>query len=413
MKRVLTSICVIAAALILAWASVSDVHAQPRTGSRLNLLELLLGGALRNQPFFKRNPEKRTNTRRVIVNPENRTPGAAQPAPAPVVEKAEDAARVLVLGDFLAGGVSWGMEQAYSENPNVVFVDESSGSSGLVRDDVVDWPARTSDMIEETKPIAVIVAVGMNDRQQMRMPDGRLEKLSEGWKKEYEARIEKLIRAVRSRELPLIWMGLPAVRSSKMNADYLVFNDFYRTAVEAAGGQFVDIWDGFTDADGAFISAGPDINGQIVRLRNADGINMTRAGKRKLAFYAERELRKATGLGSDTVTAALPGLGGAALPQDPEYEPAKTGETIVISLDDPQVDGSDALAGEEDFLSRDEDGGSTAHRLVADGIALPSHEGRIDADWGLPAEPAEPETGTGAAPISALPPPAQAGPAAN
>ena len=40
----------------------------------------------------------------------------------------------------------------------------------------------------------------------------------------------------------------------------------------------MDIWDGFVDENGAYVSTGPDINGQPARLRAGDGINLTKAG---------------------------------------------------------------------------------------------------------------------------------------
>lgn len=44
------------------------------------------------------------------------------------------------------------------------------------------------------------------------------------------------------------------------------------------------MWDGFVDEGGKFVITGYDMNGQQARLREADGIGMTQAGKRKLAF---------------------------------------------------------------------------------------------------------------------------------
>ncbi len=58
--------------------------------------------------------------------------------------------------------------------------------------------------------------------------------------------------------------------------------------MEKFGGEFVDIWDGFVDEGGEFVITGSDINGQPVRLRGQDGVSFTAAGKRKLAFYAEK-----------------------------------------------------------------------------------------------------------------------------
>ena len=46
---------------------------------------------------------------------------------------------------------------------------------------------------------------------------------------------------------------------------------------------------------------GPDMNGQPVRLRGSDGISLSKAGKRKVAFYVEKPLNKL--LGSETVPA--------------------------------------------------------------------------------------------------------------
>src|SRR5690606_5029399 len=98
---------------------------------------------------------------------------------------------------------------------------------------------------------------------------------TEPWLKEYEARAANLAKAVRARGLPLVWVGLPPFKSGSMSADMLAFNDIYRSVSEEAGGEFVDIWDGFVDENGAYAEIGPDINGQRVRLRGSDGINMT------------------------------------------------------------------------------------------------------------------------------------------
>ena len=91
--------------------------------------------------------------------------------------------------------------------------------------------------------------------------------------------------------IPMIWVGLPPVSKGNMNTDYLKFNEIYRQTVEAYGGVYVNVWDGFVDTEGRYVRAGPDVNGQIVALRRADGINMTQAGYDKLAFFAEKAVK--------------------------------------------------------------------------------------------------------------------------
>jgi hypothetical protein len=379
------------AAALVAAAPIGAMFATPAAAQqaqkdtrRLNLFDLLFGGApvLRN-PLAKK-PDR---ARRVIV-----APGAGagfaggQTATKVIVQKSETALKVLVVGDFLAEGLSFGLDQAFADNPGVAILDRTSGLSGLVRPEVVDWEAKLGELLAEVKPAAVVVQLGMNDRQAIRGGAARLNKLTDEWKEEYAARISRLVKTATSQSIAVIWVGLPPAKSGINNVDFLAMNELYRGAAEAAGGKFVDVWDGFTNAEGEFIAAGPDIDGQIVRLRNADGVNMTKPGKRKMAFYAERELRKVPGLGfaqQDAVAAAEP----AVLQVAPDYDPARSRRTVIISLDSPASDGGAALEGGGDFLKDANGEAASSFDLVRRGIAANPVAGRIDSGWGLSSPP--------------------------
>ena len=302
-----------------------------------------------------------------------------------VAKKAENAPKILVVGDFIAGGLGKALTNLYASNPDIVVVSKTNASSGIVRDDVVDWPTRTQELIAELKPVAVINLVGMNDRQQMRTSGGRLSKLSAGWLTEYEKRVEAIATAGRADSLPFIWIGLPPVRSGAMSSDYLVFNEIYRAKTETAGGVFVDVWDGFTNAEGKFVSAGPDIKGQIVRLRGSKGINMTRAGKAKLAFYADKALRK-LGVVQDAgrFFSSLQIQGAGTQASKPEYDPVGTGKTVVIPLGGSISDGGNSLEGEANFFDAAGVDKSVSYQLVQKGVGLQPRPGRVDAAWGSP-----------------------------
>jgi uncharacterized protein len=386
-------------------AQQSKQQGQPQLIRRLNLLDLLFGGGLRKQRQRSEPPAK---TRRVIVAPSQSGSAGlagAQPSQKTVVAKSPNAAKVLVAGDFMAGGLHWGLDQAYAGNPDAVIIDKSDGLSGIVRDDVVNWPESIGPYIDELKPAIVVMQVGMNDRQQMRLPDAKVQKLTPPWRTEYDRRVAAVVKAVRDRNIPLIWVGLPPVKTQAMNTDYLVFNEIFRASTEAAGGKFIDVWDGFTNAEGQFVSAGPDINGQIVRLRNSDGINMTRAGMSKLAFYVEREIRRMIGLGAQTQIASLTGLDSQATALEPQYDPATTGRTIVMGLDSPQADGADFLEGGEIAANDRPDEASMAYTLVAQGVSYIPPPGRVDAAWGKPADEVKrPEPITAASVIAPVDP---------
>lgn len=335
---VLAAVCVlVAAAACFEPAAI----AQERTG---------FGWSLRDLLFPRR--RERVQPPAPVVRPQPKRKSAptpsrpAEPA-APVVEKAPDARVILVVGDFMASGLADGLEEAFADNPKVIIVDRANGSSGFVRDDFYDWPAEIDGILKETKPAVAIVMLGSNDRQQMKVGDTREVPRSDKWTKEYNARTKAFGKIIADDKVPFLWVGQPPFKIGKMSADMLAFNDIYRAAAEAAGGEFVDIWDGFADENGGFVSSGPDINGQQVRLRGDDGINLTRAGKRKLAFYTEKPLLKILGLASldGTPGAAAPAGAPAIVNPDGTTAPAAVDRTPPMLLSDPALDGGSELLG--------------------------------------------------------------------
>lgn len=158
----------------------------------------------------------------------------------------------------------------------------ATSSSGLVRDDYYDWPEQLPKMIDELKPAMVVVMIGANDRQQMVTDTAKEKFRTDGWFTEYRRRVLSFGKEVTDRKIPLLWVGLPAFESDSMTADAVQMNQLYRNQVESVGGEFVDIWDGFVDENGNFIVTGSDVNGQQVRLRTSDGINLTQAGRASL-----------------------------------------------------------------------------------------------------------------------------------
>ncbi|MBA3446053.1 MAG: DUF459 domain-containing protein, partial [Pseudaminobacter sp.] len=259
-------------------------------------------------------------------------------------EKLPDAKTVLVVGDFLGGGLADGLTVVFADNPRVRIADRTNGSSGFVRDDHFNWPVEIGKIIEEEKPAAIVVMLGSNDRQAMRVGQEREAPLTDKWTSEYARRTIEFGASIAGHKTPFIWVGLPAFKSTKMTSDMLAFNDLYRVAAVSAGAEFIDIWEGFVDEHGAFVATGPDINGQPVRLRGDDGINMSKAGKRKLAFYAEKPLNKILG------EAGEPDVDAPALALIPPVSPgapaaAPLNRTAPVFLNDPALDGGSELLG--------------------------------------------------------------------
>ncbi|WP_027683136.1 SGNH/GDSL hydrolase family protein [Rhizobium leguminosarum] len=365
-------------------APVHVAEAQEQRYQRRSILDFFLGRRYLDdapqapdvqQP--RRQQRKRPPAPKAIVNTRT-APPVRTVEEEPAVQKLGDARTILIVGDFLASGLGDGLTAAFETSPGVVVEARGNVSSGLVRDDYYDWPEQLPKMIDELKPAMVVVMIGANDRQQMVTDTAKEKFRTDGWFTEYRHRVLSFGKEVTGRKIPLLWVGLPAFQSDSMTADAVQMNQLYRNQVESIGGEFVDIWDGFVDENGNFIVTGSDVNGQQVRLRTADGINLTQAGRRKLAFYVEKPARRLLGTQAspDLVrldSSNLPGLG---LPDNPVEH------TVPISLSDPNLDGGAELLGARPppiALTR-----SPRDLLVEQGEMTPAPPGRVD-DYRLPA----------------------------
>ena len=371
---------------------------RPRT-----VLEMLFGGGNEYEPGFHQPPPQQQRAPRRVIRKRQSTPDrqqrstsrspsrsssasrsasssgrdSSQDSKQPA-KKTDDARKVLVVGDFLAGSLADGLTRLYADNENVAVASHIDGSSGLVRDDHYDWPAHIGPILAEEKPDVLVVMVGSNDRQPITLGSQTLALRSDTWTQEYQKRITEMTDAARKANVPLVWVGMPSFKFDRMSEDMVFLNDLYRKGAEAVSGAYVDIWDGFVDADGQFVYSGPGVNGQQVQLRNSDGITMTDAGEDKLAFFAERVISRI--LGSTAKGAGALALSGAQLPNmqlPPIGNAANSLTTPLIALDDPGLDGGENLLGTAtpNGFSLEP---SPRDRLVVNGNGTGNVEGRAD-----------------------------------
>ena len=135
-----------------------------------------------------------------------------------------------------------------------------------------------------------------------RSPNGLYEFREERWTELYRKKIEEMIGVLKSKGVPVLWVGLPVVSGPKATADTLFLDSLYRDVAGKAGITYVDVWDGFVDEAGRFVQKGPDVEGQIRQLRSYDGVYFTKAGARKLAHYVEREITRLLAARSAPIT---------------------------------------------------------------------------------------------------------------
>ena len=198
-----------------------------------------------------------------------------------------------VLGDSLASLTAGGLTEAFADKPEIAVADKSHDASGLVRADYFDWPKAAHDLATGKDHIDfVVVMVGINDLQAMRDGADNVDPLSDRWKSAYAARIDAVLSPFQAARIPIAWVGMPPMRTDRFNADIVKLNEVDRAEVEKQGVKYIDIWDAFADQNGQYDASGPNVDGQIVKLRGPDGIHFTKAGGRKVAPFLEAEIRR-------------------------------------------------------------------------------------------------------------------------
>ena len=293
-------------------------------------------------PFWGDRRSSRPNNSFDPFNPFHRRPQpqvyeSIKPPPPRKVET-PPAETVLVIGDSFSEWLAYGLELVFAETPQIGIVRKIKPDLGLVRDDArldaPEWTQSIKDMLPETeKPNVIVVMLGVNDRSRLRArapatkestpppdsehpppatvgpprqpPSATYEFHTDKWAELYSKRIDDMIAALKTKGVPIMWVGLPSIRGAKSTSDMSYLDELYRAQADKAGIAYVDIWDGFVDDQGRYAQDGPDFEGQTRRLRTYDGVNFTKAGAEKLGHYVEHDLRRV--LSSHVLPVALPG----------------------------------------------------------------------------------------------------------
>lgn len=262
-------------------------------------------------------------------------------APAPEKRETTPSRSILVMGDGMADWLAYGLEDAYADVPDVGIIRKNRPYSGLLRyqpkGEPTDWAAAAKSILQTERPDVIVMMAGLQDRMSIRNPgkpapergkaaatakpgtantpadddpelsdqqsvaapergDGsQVEFRDTGWDELYTRKIDEMIAVLKSAGVPVIWVGLPAVRGAKSTSDMQYLDALYRDSAGKAGIAYVDVWDGFVDESGRYMQQGPDSEGQIRRLRSYDGVYFTKPGARKLAHYVEREISRLMG----------------------------------------------------------------------------------------------------------------------
>lgn len=205
-----------------------------------------------------------------------------------------DTYNLVMIGDDLAEGLLGGAREIFQKDARLVIRTAPLSLGGLMRRDFDQKLVEVEERLK-TDPVQIaILMMGAWDRVSVRDPatGRRLMVGTEGWRREYAARSDRLLKMLRRRNVAAYWIGLPGVRRYDANEDVQMMNNILRERVYLNGAKYVDTYAAFADENGGWSQYGPDVTGKIRRLRAGDGVYFTWEGNKKLAYFVDRELRR-------------------------------------------------------------------------------------------------------------------------
>jgi lysophospholipase L1-like esterase len=211
-------------------------------------------------------------------------PAAATLDALPPVPAGQTRTVALVGDSMMAVGLSDNLLRGIARHKELRAIRAFRAGTGLSRPDTFDWMAQYPQMLGESKPDAIIVAIGANDGQSF-VQDGKvLEFGSDAWVAAYRDRLNRFVDLLTKDGAQVIWIGLPPMRIAKYDARMSLINRLAYDTVSQR--EHVTWWNAGTliaDPQGQFREYAQRPDGSSIRLRAGDGIHLSEDGAGLLA----------------------------------------------------------------------------------------------------------------------------------
>ncbi len=131
-----------------------------------------------------------------------------------------------------------------------------------------------------------------NDRQPLRDNGTTYDLDTDARRAAYVKRVDGMLAQLKAKGIKTVWVGFAADAQPKPQRRHGVVQRDLSRALRGGGLHLCrHLADSFVNDDGDYAVSGPDLNGQITKLRLGDGVHF-KAGAQVAAHHVERELRR-------------------------------------------------------------------------------------------------------------------------
>ena len=214
-----------------------------------------------------------------------RAEAPAEPEPEPVASPPAPRRVMIVGASSMQTDLGRALERRIEVFQGVEVLRHGRHSTGMARPDYFDWNAKALELKATFRPDLVIAQFGGNDGQGLTDRDtGRAVApfFTDAWDAVYGARLEAFVDLFSDDAVPVVILGMPAMRNDYHQSKMARINAVTRAACERAGAYFVDTFAMTADAAGNPLARAA-VDGRPRIVHAADGMHLSLYGSDMVA----------------------------------------------------------------------------------------------------------------------------------
>lgn len=188
---------------------------------------------------------------------------------------------VLITGDSMMQYIGMIASQNYPKL-GLKVLDLSKQSTGLLYKKSHNWAQVIKDTLAHNKDIKLLVMlIGANDPWGRSINGKFYELNSSEWREFYARRVDEIYKIAKASNVKVLWLSLPCMQKTDYAKKIELLNEIYKSVSEQNGQFFINTSEYLCQNDNFLTHL--NINGKRSKIRQDDGIHISKAGSQILA----------------------------------------------------------------------------------------------------------------------------------
>ena len=188
---------------------------------------------------------------------------------------------MLITGDSMMQYIGMIASQNYPKL-GLKVLDLSKQSTGLLYKKSHNWAQVIKDTLAQNKDIKLLVMlIGANDPWGRSINGKFYELNSSEWREFYARRVDEIYKIAKASNVKVLWLSLPCMQKTDYAKKIELLNEIYKSASEQNGQFFINTSEYLCQNDNFLTHL--NINGKRSKIRQDDGIHISKAGSQILA----------------------------------------------------------------------------------------------------------------------------------